>query len=219
MKELIKLNPKNPGNPVSARELYEWLGYDKANWKRWYTKNIAKNEFAIENQDWVELIIETSSNNGITTKEFALSIDFAKKLSMMAKTQKGEEARDYFIECEKIKTPQTTKLPTNYIESLKALVKSEEEKEKALKLVENLSGALDSHMDFISIIKVATHNNVSEKNFDWRKLKKKCEELGYAIRKIQSNRFDYQNLYHIAAFKHCYPQYDYNFKVLIPELV
>lgn len=97
--ELIKINTNEKGTQVvNAKELYEFLGLNSAHWKRWYTKNIETNEFAIENEDWVGFTIRVSGNE---TKDFALSIDFAKKLAMMSRTEKGEQARKYFIECEK----------------------------------------------------------------------------------------------------------------------
>ena len=81
--------------------MYEGLGYDLSQWARWYKKNIETNQFAVENEDWIGFDIMSSSNNGIPTKDFILSIDFAKKLSMLARTEKGEQARKYFIECER----------------------------------------------------------------------------------------------------------------------
>jgi len=50
------------------------------------------------------------SNGGRPSKEFALTIDCAKEISMRQRTNKGKEARLYFIESEKqlsLKTPQT----------------------------------------------------------------------------------------------------------------
>ena len=98
MQELIIITEQNGSKAVSARELYEFLGYNKAVWSRWYQKNILENEFAFENIDYQTLNIML---NGNETKDFAISIDFAKKLSMKANTARGEEARQYFIECEK----------------------------------------------------------------------------------------------------------------------
>lgn len=112
MNELIRITERNGKKAVSARELYEFLGYDLSNWKRWYNKNIIDNQFATENEDYIGFVIKTSSErNGNETQDFALSIRFAKKLSMMAKTEKGEQARDYFIACEEQVTTNQCSVP------------------------------------------------------------------------------------------------------------
>lgn len=107
MNELIRITESNGKQAVSARELYEKLGYDLSNWKRWYQKNIINNSFAIENQDYVGFVTMTSGNN---VQDFALSIDFAKRLSMMARTETGEQIRNYFIEVEKRATKPLSQL-------------------------------------------------------------------------------------------------------------
>ena len=97
MEGLIKIQENEEGNEVvSARELYEFLGFAQQHWSKWYKKNIIKNDFAIEGVDYSELPLSGR------TKNFAITIDFAKKISMMAKTEKGEEARRYFLKCEEV---------------------------------------------------------------------------------------------------------------------
>ena len=86
-------------NTVSARELYLGLGLDKSNWKRWAHANIVENEFFKESLDWIGFVIMT---NGNETREFAITIEFAKHIAMMAKTEKAHAYRNYFIECEKV---------------------------------------------------------------------------------------------------------------------
>lgn len=98
MEELIKIKKTEKGDAVSAREVYSFLGFSKTQWKRWYEKNIIKNSFSIEGEDYVGFDIVSNGNN---SKDFALTIDFAKRIAMMAKTPKGEQARRYFLECEK----------------------------------------------------------------------------------------------------------------------
>lgn len=114
MKHLIKINSATIGNQliqsVSARELYLGLGLDKSNWTRWSKQNIEDNEFFAENVDWSGFVIMT---NGNETKDYAISLEFAKHIAMMCKSQKGHEYRSYFLECEKIATSkQTTQLPS-----------------------------------------------------------------------------------------------------------
>ena len=99
MNELIKIQTNEQGQQlVSARELYLGLGLDKSNWKRWYSKNIQSNDFFLENVDWTWFVMMT---NGNETQDFAISIDFAKHIAMMARTEKSHEYRNYFIQCER----------------------------------------------------------------------------------------------------------------------
>ena len=104
MNELIRITESNGKQAVSARELYEKLGFDLSQWSRWYKKNITGNRFAIRKQDYIEL--DTMSR----TQDFAISIDFAKRLSMMARTETGEQIRNYFIEIEKRATKPLSQL-------------------------------------------------------------------------------------------------------------
>ena len=82
MVELIKITQKDGIQAVSAKELYDFIGYDKSQWSRWYQTNIINNKFAIENIDYQT--IDTVSNGNIT-KDFATTISFAKEICMMAK--------------------------------------------------------------------------------------------------------------------------------------
>lgn len=97
--DLIKVTTNEQGQKlVSARELYLGLGLDKSQWARWSKKNIEQNDFFTENKDWVGFDIVSSGN---ITKDFAISLEFAKHIAMMARTEKSHEYRNYFIECEK----------------------------------------------------------------------------------------------------------------------
>lgn len=113
----------------------------------------------------------------------------------------------------KFKTPQT------YLEALKALVASEEEKE-ILKLENKqlekdnliLAEAVDELFNYSSILRVAKFNNVSEKNFQWRRLKAVTLQLGLEVKKVPSPRYDNgMNLYPHEAWRVAYPD------VALPE--
>ncbi|ARK10106.1 antA/AntB antirepressor family protein [Fibrella sp. ES10-3-2-2] len=83
---------------VSARELYESLGFEAVNWSRWAKKNIQSNPFAIHGTDWEQLFTMKSRGNGaqVEAKDYALTLAFAERLSMLARTEKGEEVRRWF---------------------------------------------------------------------------------------------------------------------------
>lgn len=103
MQELIQVTTGGQGQPVvAARELYEFLGLNKAAFARWAKKNIENNTFAREGEDWEGF---NTMLNGNEVKDYALTLDFAKRLSMLARTEKGEQARRYFLDCEKKLNP------------------------------------------------------------------------------------------------------------------
>lgn len=86
---------------TTARNLYEFLEMDETHYSRWVKSNIVDNPFAIENEDYEVLAIRGEKpKGGRPTQDFKLSANFAKKLSMQGKTEKAEQARDYFIKVE-----------------------------------------------------------------------------------------------------------------------
>ena len=107
--DLIKLHLRTVGNAsvptVSARQLHSFLEVGK-DFSNWIKDRINAFGFA-EGQDLV--IVETLSSPNLassksraqTTKEYFLTIDMAKELSMVERNDKGRQARRYFIECER----------------------------------------------------------------------------------------------------------------------
>jgi phage anti-repressor protein len=87
-------------NCISARDLYFGVGLAESQWKRWSSKNIIKNSFFEKEKDWVVFDIK-SKTNGRPTEDYLVTIDFAKHLVMMAKTEFAHEYREYLINCEK----------------------------------------------------------------------------------------------------------------------
>jgi len=187
MNELVKVQQNEQGqNVVSAKDLYLFLGYDKSQWSRWFKKNIIENQFAFENEDWVGF--DTMSNGNVKT-DFALTLDFAKRISMMARTERGEEVRKYFIECEKqLQAPQ---LPTTYLEALTKLVETETEKQ-------NLQIELDEHKAWYSVKRVCLlgHFKSSEAKNLWRKLKQYSIQYNYQIQSIFDANYGEVKTYH-----------------------
>lgn len=108
---------------------------------------------------------------------------------------------------------QLPQLPQTFSEALRALAVEVEKKEQLALQVNNLETVLDIRLDWVSILKIAQFNKVSEKLFDWHKLKTKSKELGYEIKRAESVRYKYQNLYHVNVFRACYPKFNYNIKL------
>jgi len=107
LNKLINIKNENGKQLLSAKELYLGLGLRKADWSRWYKTNIQDNGFFVENKDWTGV---PHSAEGNESMDFAISIDFAKHIAMMARTEKSHEYRNYFIECEKLLTGSYPKM-------------------------------------------------------------------------------------------------------------
>lgn len=127
--DLIKVTTNEQGQKlVSARELYLGLGLNKAVWKRWYETNIVANEYFRENVDWVGFNIVL---NGNETQDFAISLEFAKHIAMMARTEKSHEYRNYFIKCEKVAKQQAQiQIPNSPMDVLKVMFSALEEQKQ-----------------------------------------------------------------------------------------
>lgn len=123
MQELIALNTiefdGSEQQTVNARELHEFLeNGDK--FATWIVDRI--NQFGfLENQDFVTF--SENSEKGRPRKEYALSLDMAKELCMVERNEKGKQARQYFIECERMAKQKLTAQPAlpSYSEALRQL--------------------------------------------------------------------------------------------------
>ncbi|MDU5207926.1 MAG: antA/AntB antirepressor family protein [Clostridioides difficile] len=100
-KELIKISTNEQGKKlVSARELHKGLEI-KTPFHKWMPRMI---EYGFEeNIDFrVEDIFVPNSNGGKQTqKDYAITLDMAKEISMIQRSELGKKFRQYFIECEK----------------------------------------------------------------------------------------------------------------------
>lgn len=106
MEELVKSDMKTPieialgvdeNGTTTARALYEFLELAQGQFSRWAKANIESNEFYEENKDWWGFDIVSNGNN---CKDYRLTTDFAKHLSMESHSERGKEARRYFIAIE-----------------------------------------------------------------------------------------------------------------------
>ncbi len=83
---------------VNARDLHLFLEVGK-DFSTWIKGRIKKYGFT-EGSDFV--VSKSIPQNGGTAIEYHLTLDMAKELSMVERSQKGKEARQYFIECERV---------------------------------------------------------------------------------------------------------------------
>lgn len=92
MNKLIEVR----SNGVSAKELYDYLGVETP-FSMWIKRRFSDYGF-IENIDFVTTLLE--STGGRPLLDYILSIDTAKEIALVEKTDKGKQIRKYFIEIE-----------------------------------------------------------------------------------------------------------------------
>lgn len=135
MQELIKITERNGQQVVSARELHLFLEVE-TRFNDWIIRMF---EYGfIENVDYQVLLKnEYNPNGGRPQTDYALTLDTAKEISMLQRTEKGKQARRYFIECEKVaKNKISHTIPQSYSEALKLAYEQSvkiEEQQKLLK--------------------------------------------------------------------------------------
>lgn len=132
--ELINISNTSLGEDliqtVNARDLHTFLGVGK-DFSAWIKDRIEMYGFA-ENVDYLVFSPNLGNNQkGRPTKEYHVSLDMAKELSMVDRGEKGKEIRKYFLKCEKIAKEslhRVQSLPTTFVEALEMLVESEKKK-------------------------------------------------------------------------------------------
>ncbi len=84
---------------INARELHHFLEIGKR-FSDWIKSRIKEYSF-VENQDFIAISQKREIGTGRGKVEYHITLDMGKELSMVERSEKGQQARKYFIECEK----------------------------------------------------------------------------------------------------------------------
>ncbi|MBP7953551.1 MAG: phage antirepressor KilAC domain-containing protein [Nitrosomonas sp.] len=104
MNQLIKLSnttiDADTVQTINARELHAFLEVGK-DFSSWMKDRIEQYDFE-NNKDYLLTKIGEQLPSGMKYKnEYHLTLDMAKELSMVERNEKGKQARQYFIKCER----------------------------------------------------------------------------------------------------------------------
>lgn len=174
MNELIKIEIRDNQQLVSGRELHKFLEIG-TRYDTWVNRIIEKYNF-IENKDFIVVAQKRASNEIKGYTEFddhLMTIAMAKEISMVSNTEKGKEARVYFIKCEEAwNSPEMilaranqiqSRMIENYADKIKILEnKIEEDKPK----VEFYNDVIDSKntCDMQTVAKTLNFKGVGRNN-------------------------------------------------------
>lgn len=100
MNELLKVNYDNERITLSARELHEFLEI-KTKYKDWFPRMCTYG--FDENVDYRAMAQKraTAQGNETTYVDHEITLDMAKEIAMIQRSEKGKEARQYFLELER----------------------------------------------------------------------------------------------------------------------
>ena len=88
---------------IDARGLHEWLGH-KRMFANWIADRVADYGF-VEGEDYLTKMLKTG---GRPRTEYLLTVNMAKELAMVERSQIGQLTRRYFIEMGQAATPSET---------------------------------------------------------------------------------------------------------------
>lgn len=100
MNELIKVTYENDRPTVSGRDLHEKLGIS-TRYNDWFSR-VCEYGFT-ENEDYIAVTQKrvTAQGNETTFTDHQLTIEMAKQICMIQRTEVGKQYREYFLEVEK----------------------------------------------------------------------------------------------------------------------
>jgi len=113
--------------PVNARDLHKALQVT-TRFNDWIERRLEETD-AIEGKDFYSSL--SKSNGGRPSKEYNLTLQLAKEISMLERTEIGKLVRRYFIECEE-KLKSGLQIPQSLPEALRLAADLAEEKQLAL---------------------------------------------------------------------------------------
>jgi phage anti-repressor protein len=197
MNSLINITTNNQGlSVVSARDLHEFLEIktDFSNWcKRMFEYGFE------EGKDFTPILAK--SIGGRPSVDYALTIDTSKEISMIQRSDKGKEARMYFIECEKIaKESKKVLTPAEQLfENARLLLEIDRKQKETEKRIEVLEAKTTTRPDYFTIVGFANLNGVNcglkLASRLGRICKAEAKRLGVKLDTLPDPRFGMVNLY------------------------
>ena len=192
---------------VNARELHAFLevGKDFSTWIKARLETLG----SVKNEDYLLTKIGEQLPSGTKYKtEYYLTLDVAKHLAMMEKNEKGKQARQYFIECEKQLNAQQSQLPTDpflliahFAQQAYLMQHKQAEMDSRLIKVEQKQQQLNQDNDHFTIKGFCSLHQLDLSNGKMSALSRKAKKLSdvkdYTYHEITDPRWGKVKTYHI----------------------
>lgn len=188
MNEIIQINYESENPMISARDLHEGLGIEKR-FSAWFDTNSTG---FIENEDYTPYLWVHPQNKQEFT-DYHLTVDMAKHICLMSRTEKGKQCRQYLIDLEKAwNTPEQVfaralKLADKEIDKLKADKSILIEDVQRMKPKEIFADAVSASNDSILVGELAKLIRQNGVDIGEKRLYRWLRENGYLIKRKGSD--------------------------------
>lgn len=194
MNELLKIEVnENQEQTVSGRELHMFLGIETP-YTKWFERMLQYG--FTEGKDYTDKNVSVLSDKRereYTQLDHIMKLDMAKELCMLARNDKGKEARQYFLEVEREwNSPEKVmaralKLADSKLKELKVFVAEQTKQLEAAKpkvIFADAVAAADNTIligDMAKLLKQNGHNTGQKRLFEW------LRNNGYLIKRKGSD--------------------------------
>ena len=194
--ELIKTRV-NDNNEVivSARELYDFLEI-KTKYTMWFDR---MSEYGFEEgQDFIPFLGE--SNGGRPSVDHAIKLDMAKEIAMIQRSDKGKQARKYFLDVEKAwNSPE--KIMERALQIAKQRAEEAERKIFEAKPKILLAESIENSKDLILVRDLAVILKQNGVDIGQNRLYERLRDLGYLIKFGASRNLPTQRSVELGLFR------------------
>lgn len=177
MDEILKVNYDTEQPTISARELHAALKIEKR-FSAWFETN---SQSFVEGDDFTSVLkgTEVQNNGGVQIRklqDYEISVDMAKHICLMSRTEKGKQCRQYLIDLEKAwNTPEQVmaralKLADKTIKTLEMTIEEQRPLVDFANKVSDSSNLID--MGKMAKLLKDEHINIGRNRlFDWLRKK------------------------------------------------
>lgn len=192
---VIPLTDHDGTQAVMGRDLHQFLEIGK-DYSTWF-KDMCRYGF-VAGQDFSPISGNTSPAGGRPRIDHIISLDMAKEISMIQRTDKGKQARQYFIECERrAKQPTISGAELTRMELIQIAMNAETERlqlEAKNKELEPKADAYDEFIDATGKYNIGTVAKMFGKGQNW--LFRELRNAGVLISKGAMRNTPYQQYMH-----------------------
>ncbi len=210
MKELIKIIDNDGIKAVSARELHSFLQINER-FSRWFER--MSNYGLVTGTDYTPYI-NVHPQNKQEIKDYALTIDGAKIISMLQRNKIGNDARRYFIEAEKeLRNTKEVLTPAErLLVNAQILVAQEQKLKDHDNRIEALEIKTTTRPEYYTIAGYARLKGISVNKTNatalGRAAAKACKQKGLEIDSTSDARYGKVNMYPIEVLNEVFESHN-----------